>query len=91
MKIKNLNDLKKLVNSLSEEALKQPLLYNSTELSVSGVIQSIEKAQHDLYYTGEDDPAALYTKKQLLRDGMDIEEIESFDIEIPKGSYYIKF
>ena len=85
-----LKDLKKWVNSLAKEQLEQELLFNSDEYSISGKVEKIEKAKQDLYYTGDDDPARLYTKKQLKNDGWDKEDIEGFDIEIPKGSYYIK-
>lgn len=85
-----LNDLKKLINSLSKEQLQQPLLYMSKEYSISGVVLNVEKAKENLYYTGEDDPSKLYTKKQLLED-YDKEDIEEMDIEIPKGSIVITF
>ncbi len=85
-----LKDLKKWVNRLTDEQLEQDLLYNSEEYSISGKVNKIEKASQDLYYTGEDDPAPLYTLKQLKDDGWEKEDIEGFDIEIPKGSFYIK-
>lgn len=85
-----LKDLKKWVNTLTNEQLEQHLLYNSDEYSISGKVNKIEKSKTDLYYTGEDDPAQLYTKKQLKEEGYDKEDIEGFDIEIPKGSFYIK-
>jgi hypothetical protein len=85
-----LQQIKTWVNSLSEKELQQELLYNSNEYSISGVVAQITKAKENLYYTGEDDPAPLYTKKQLKTEcGMDSEEIADLDIEIPKGSYYI--
>jgi hypothetical protein len=90
MKTMTLKDFKKWVNNLTEEQLKQPLLYNSEEYSISGQVCKIEKAKANLYYTGEDDPATLYTLKQLKEDGYDKEDIEEFDIEIPKGAFYIK-
>lgn len=85
-----LKDLKKWVNKLSEEQLEQPLLYYSEEYSISGNVLEIPKAKQNLYYTGEDDPAQLYTKEQLKDDGWDIEDIKCFDIAIPKGIFYIK-
>lgn len=81
---------KKWVNSLTNAQLEQHLLYNSKELSISGKVEKIEKAKTNLYYTGEDDPAELYTKKQLSEQGMDSEEIEECEVMIPKGSFYIK-
>lgn len=85
-----LKDFKKWVNNLTDEQLEQNLLYNSDEYSISGKVEKIEKAKENLYYTGEDDPAQLYTLKQLKDDGWDKEDIEEFDIEIPKGSFYFK-
>lgn len=85
-----LKDFKKWVNSLTDEQLEQDLLYNSDEYSISGKVEKIEKAKANLYYTGEDDPAQLYTMKELKEDGWEKEDIEGFEIEIPKGSFYIK-
>lgn len=85
-----LKDLKDWVNKLTNEQLEQHLLYNSEEYSISGKVHKIEKAKTNLYYTGEDDPAKLYTLKQLKDDGYEKEDIEGFEIEIPKGSFYIK-
>ena len=87
-----LKDLKEWVNSLTETELEQNLLYNSEEYSLSGRIDKIEKAKEDLYYTGEDDPAPLYTLTEIQED-YEEDEIKylGFFIEIPKGSYYIKF
>lgn len=85
-----LKDLKKWVNNLTDEQLEQHLLYNSKEYSISGKVHKVEKAKQNLYYKGDDDPAQLYTLKQLKDDGYDKEDIEGFVIEIPKGSFYIK-
>lgn len=85
-----LKDFKKWVNNLTDEQLEQPLLYNSEEYSISGEVGKIEKAKSNLYTTGDDDPAELYTLKQLKDEGYDKEDIEEFEIEIPKGSFYIK-
>jgi hypothetical protein len=86
-----LKDLKKQLEKLSKEQLEQELLYNSTEYSVSGVVAKISRAKANLYNTHEDDPATLYTLKELKEQGMDKEEIESCDIEIPKGAFVIEF
>ena len=84
MKIKSLNDLKKWVNKLSEDELSKPLIYNSEEHSISGSVSEIKKATTDLYYTGDDDPAQLYTKKQLKEEeGYDQEDIEGFQRKTP--------
>ncbi len=87
-----LKALKSLLDKLSEQELNQELLYNSERYSVSGVVEKITKAKADLYYTGDDDPATLYTKKQLKDDlGMEPDEIETCEIEIPKGGFVLKF
>lgn len=44
----------------------------------------------DWLLTKQDDPATLYTLAQLKEQGMDKEEIEECEIEIPKGSFYIE-
>jgi hypothetical protein len=85
-----LKDIKKWVNKLTDEQLEQNLLYNSEEYSISGKVNKIEKAKANLYYTGEDDPSELYTMKQLKEEGYDKEDIEGFEVEIPKGAFYIK-
>lgn len=85
-----LKDFKKWVNSLTDEQLEQYLLYNSEEYSISGKVLKIKKAKQNLYYTGDDDPAELYTKKQLLEEGWDKDDIEDLEIEIPKGAFYIE-
>lgn len=85
-----LKDLKKWVNSLTDEQLEQDLLYYSEEYSISGEVNKIEKAKQNLYWTGDNDPSELYTLKQLKDEGYDKEDIEGFEIEIPKGSFYIK-
>lgn len=90
MKTLKLKDLLKALSKMSKIELEQPLLYNSDSLSLSGQVLSIGKAKANLYYTGEDDPAELYTMKQL-KEQYDKEEIEGFDIEIHKGDFVIKF
>jgi hypothetical protein len=85
-----LKELKKMLDKLSKEQLEQELLYNSTEYSLSGVAK-ITRAKANLYTKHEDDPSPLYTLNQLREDGMDKEEIEECDIEIPKGSFYVEF
>jgi hypothetical protein len=85
-----LRDFKKVLDKLSKEELNQELIYNSTEYSISGVVNKIRKASTNYYYTGEDDPSELYTKKQLIDDGYTSEDIKELEIEIPKGSYYLE-
>jgi len=85
-----LKDLKKQLNKLSKEQLEQELCYNSEEFSVSGIAK-IVRAKANLYTKHEDDPSPLYTMKQLKEDGMDKEEIQECDIEIPKGAFVVEF
>ena len=89
MKIK---DVKNLLNKFSDKELEQDFLYNSESHCISGAVKSLTKAKSDLYYTGDDDPAKLYTKKQLKDElSYDAEEIEQCTVEIPKGAFYISF
>lgn len=85
-----LKDFKKALDAMTNEQLEQSMLYNSDDKYLSGQVLSFGRAKANLYYTGEDDPAELYTMKQL-KEQYDKEEIESFNIEIPKGSFVIKF
>lgn len=86
-----LKDLKRIINKMTPEQLEQKLLYNSENYSMSGPVTGIKRAKGNLYYTGEDDPAQLYTRKQLTEDGYDKQDIEGFEVEIPRGAYYIEF
>lgn len=85
-----LKDFKKILDKMSKEELEEELIYNSDEYCMSGRVKKFKKAVTNLYYTGEDDPAQLYTKTQLKAEGWDDEELEGLDIEIPKGRYYIE-
>ena len=75
---------------MTKEELNQPILYVSDNLCLSGTVTGIGKAKATLYNTFEDDPAELYTMKQL-KENYDKEEIESFAIEINRGDFVIKF
>lgn len=86
-----LKDLKKALDKMTKEQLNQKIVYCSDLLYQSGVVIGFGRAKASLYYTGEDDPAELYTMKQLKEEGYDKEDIESFDIEIAKGDFVIKF
>ena len=74
-----LKDLKKWVNSLTNEQLEQDLLYNSEEYSISGKVHKIEKAKQDLDNL-QNSPAALekFARERYLmkKDGEDIFIIE---------------
>jgi ABC-type amino acid transport substrate-binding protein len=86
-----LKDLKKALDKLTKEELKQPIIYNSENYYMSGQVLGIGKARATLYYTGEDDPSELYTMKQLKDNGWEKEDIESFEVCIKKGDFVIKF
>ena len=85
-----LKDKKKQLDKLTKEQLNQDLLYNSKRYSVSGVVEKMIKQRGNLYYDGSDDPATLYTLKEL-KEEYEKDEIEEFTIEIPKGSFVIEF
>ena len=87
----NLKELKEWVNSLSEEDLDKSLGYYSPDYSLSGVAYEIKQSDVDLYYFG-DDPAALYSKNELIHEyDYTEEEINNLMIEIHKGDYLIVF
>ena len=91
MKILKLKDLKKALDKMTKEELNQQIVYVSDDLCLSGTVTGIGKAKATLYYTGDDDPAELYTMKQLKENGYDKKDIEGFAIEINKGDFVIKF
>jgi len=88
-----LREIKKLLNSLTEEELDNELFYNSEELCLSGVIEKITKAEDDMYISGDCDPDPIFTKEYLINEtGEDEESIEeNYILEIPKGSFYLAF
>ena len=86
-----LKDLKKALDKMTKEELNQQIVYVSDDLCLSGTVTGIGKAKATLYNTFDDDPAELYTMKQLKENGYDKEDIEGFAIEINKGDFVIKF
>ncbi len=86
-----LKDLKNILDKMSDHELNQELIYNSADSYLSGPVTGLVKAEENLYYNSEDDPSPLYTKKQLLDEGYDEEDIDGLEIEVPKGYYYISF
>lgn len=84
-----LKDLKRWLNTLSDEELEKELLYNSMDYGISGTITEINKNDDNLYYVG-DEPLLLHTKKELKQRGFTDKQISSFDVEIPQGCYYIE-
>lgn len=85
-----LKDLKKALNKLTDVELNVPMIYHSETLHQSGTVIGFGKAKADMYYTGEDDPAELYTMAQLKTD-YDKDDIDGFEIEIHRGDFVIKF
>jgi len=84
-----LKELKTILEQLTPEQLEKELIYNSEEFYISGKVKGIVESKEDLYYTGEEDPSSLYTKNQLIEKGLE-DEIDTFDIEIGKGDFYIE-
>ena len=91
MKEFKLKDLKKALEKLTKEELNQTIVYSSENLCLSGTVIGIGKAKSTLYNTFEEDPAELYTMKQLKENGYDKEDIEGFKPEIKRGDFVIKF
>jgi hypothetical protein len=84
-----LRELKNVLDKLTSEQLEQELCYVSNEYGLSGAVNKIVKAKSNLYWAGDDDPSQLYTKKELLEEGYDKDEIGEMTIEISKGDFYI--
>lgn len=91
MKNKTLGDLLKVLQNLTPEELSRPIIYNSKNLCLSGIVSGFGKAKSDLYWDGGDDPSELKTSKEWLEYGYDPVEIAEFDKEISKGDFVINF
>lgn len=87
--IMNLRNLKTWINQLPEQELDLPLLYNSIDYGISGVVGKIQKCESDLYYTGNGEDN-LYTAQELKDKGYSQKDIQGFNLEIPKAVYYIE-
>lgn len=87
--IKTVGDLKNLLNGLTNEQLSKPIYYDF-EGSQSGQVLQVIETEEDLLYDGEDDPSELQTRQEFLADGFDEDDVDSFEVEIPKGSFLIK-
>jgi hypothetical protein len=85
-----LKELKAILNTLSQTQLEQELKFNSKAFSISGCVANVIKSKSNLYYTGEDDPSDLLTKKELIENGYDKEEIQEMELEIKKGELYLE-
>lgn len=84
-----LSDLKEWLNSLPAEELEKDLMYNALDYGLTGNVSEIRRSDENLYFVG-DDPVMLHTKKELKQRGFSDREISHFDVEIPKGCYYIE-
>ncbi len=84
-----LRDLKDWINKLSDEELGKELLYNSMDYGISGKVAEINRNDDNLYYVG-DEPVLLHTKEELKQRGYTNKQISKFEVEIPKGCYYIE-
>lgn len=84
-----LKDFKNWINTLSEEELDKDLMYNSIDYGISGNVNEINRCDNNLYFVG-DDPVLLHTREELLKRGFTTDEIDSFEVEIPEGCYYIE-
>lgn len=84
-----LSDLKDWVNRLPEEELEKDLMYNAIDYGLTGNVGEIRRSDENLYFVG-DDPVLLHTKKELKQRGFSDGDISRFDVEIPKGCYYIE-
>ena len=83
-------ELKHKLGSLSKEELDLPAVFISDCRTQSGIIQTAKKLPAALYNTHEDDLNELRTKKELLAEGIEKEELEDCTIEFKKGEFYIE-
>lgn len=84
-----LKDVKKILDKLTAVELQQDFQFISNELCESGLVATFSKLKSDLYYSWGDDPCSLRTRKELIDDGLDKEEIEMCDLQFQKGQYVI--
>ena len=84
------NDLKKKLNKMSKEELKQDAIFITSRKTQSGIIEVAKKLPATLYNTYEDDPNELKTMKELKEYGLDKEELENVADEFSKGQFFIE-
>tara|TARA_R110001632_G_C11055457_1_gene385171 strand:- start:72 stop:335 length:264 start_codon:yes stop_codon:yes gene_type:complete len=84
-----LKQLKKILNSLGDNELKEDLIIISNEKTYSN-FGDAKKSKSHLINVGDDDPCELCTKTELIEDGYSKEEIEEFDVVIKRGQFYIE-
>jgi len=85
-------DLKKLVNSLSEEDLKKPFYVLNRDEGIGCRVESVEKSRVDLYGTAwRDDEIPLRTKTECIKEGIKGEEFEELELLIERGDLVFKF
>lgn len=81
-----LKDLKDILNSLSEQELKQELIYYSDHMLIGGSVEDFYKNQQTLY----DIDGELFTYSDLIEEGFEDEYILSLDATSFEGDYLIK-
>ena len=84
------NDLKKKLEKLSKEELKQEAIFITSCKTQSGIIEIAKKLPATLYNSYDDDPNELKTMKQLKEDGLDKEELDQIADEFSKGQFFIE-
>jgi len=83
-------DLKKFLDKLSKQDLNKEVFLISKEFSLSIPVKKIKKAPFNLLWDGEDDPSELKSRNAFLEDGYDMEDVDSFTVEIEKGDIIIE-
>jgi hypothetical protein len=84
-----LKDLKKKLDKLSKEQLEQNFIVVASNKTLSGFGEA-RVSNANLIYTGGDDPCELVTKQSLIDDGYDKEDIDSYEIVVRKGQFYVE-
>lgn len=84
-----LKELKRKLNKLSEEQLKQDFIVVAANKTLSGFGEA-RISNSNLINTGEGDPCELVTKQSLIDDGYDKEYIDDYDVVIKKGQFYVE-
>lgn len=82
--------LKRFLDKLSKEELERDVVVVSTASCTSGPIEKLKKAPHNLLWDGEDDPSELHTRSWFLKEGFEIEDVDSFTVEVNKGDIVIQ-
>lgn len=84
-----LKELKKKLDTLSKEQLNKDFIVIANGRTLSGL--GVGRISNEtLYNTGDDDPCVLVNKTSLIEDGLELDEIDEFDIVINRGDFYIE-